>query len=122
VHTELVRLLAEAKTKQTVRLELDREVKRLKAEEDELKAQLILAMEKAGLSDLAVDDVGHVTLREHQKPYIVDYSQLEQYIIDNKATDLLQKRLTESAVKARWDDDIQIPGVGLITETKITIS
>lgn len=34
-----------------------------------------------------------------------------KYIIKNKAYDLLQKRLHESAVKARWEAKEKIPGV-----------
>jgi hypothetical protein len=33
------------------------------------------------------------------------------YIIANKATDLFQKRLTASAVKARWDEGEVIVGI-----------
>ena len=121
MHTELIQLLLAAKQKQSERLDLDHRSKRLKAEEDELKAQLILAMEKAGLPDLIIPEAS-ASLREKRRPYIVDYSQLEAYIVENKATDLLQKRLTESAVKARWEDGIVIPGIGLLTETKITIT
>jgi len=121
MHTELIKLLREAKTLEANRLELDRQSKRLKTDEDNAKALLMAEMQKLGLPLISVEGVGSATIAAKERPFIVDYTLLEQYIVENKATDLLQKRLTESAVKARWEDGIRIPGVGLITEQKLTL-
>jgi hypothetical protein len=51
----------------------------------------------------------------------MDFGALEGYIREHGALDLLQRRLTESAVKLRWDDGIQIPGVGIETEQKLQL-
>ena len=117
---EMSRLLKEAKAKEAARLKLDRESKRLKKEEDGIKAQLMQLMEKAGLPTLLLPE-GSASIVEKTRPFIADYTLLEQFIVDNKATDLLQKRLTEAAVRARWEEGIQIPGVGLITEQKLKL-
>lgn len=118
--TELLDLLREAKKKQTARLQADREAKQLKAEEDDALQHLQERMATLGYFTLS-DGITTANIVTKQKPYISDYGQLEQYIREYGALDLLQKRLTESAVKLRWDDGIQIPGVGLSEEQKLTL-
>lgn len=109
-------MIAEAREADAERLALDRQSKALKKKVDELSAQIISEMIKAGLSTCdgaRIEDV--------QKPYISSFSDLEGYIIEHGALDLLQKRLTESAVKLRWEDGINIPGVGVSTEQKLRL-
>lgn len=115
MHT-LSQLIAEARAYDEERLNLDRRSKALKKQVDDLSSQIIEGMRLAGLT--LVDGA---RLEEIQKPFISDFSQLESYIIEHGAIDLLQKRLTESAVKLRWEDGIQIPGVGVSTEQKLRL-
>lgn len=98
------------------RLNLDRQSKTIKAEFDELSASFIHDMKASGLTEF---QGSRIVVK--QKPYISDFSALEEYIVEHRATDLLQKRLTESAVKLRWEDGIAIPGVGLAEEEKLQL-
>lgn len=98
------------------RLDHDRQSKLLKNEIDALSASLI-----ADMKGLGVDNLHGARIVVKQRPYISDFTALEAYIIEHHATDLLQKRLTESAVKLRWEDGIAIPGVGLEEEEKLQI-
>lgn len=61
----------------------------------------------------------HVNI--HQTPKIENYQALEAYIYEKRAIDLLQKRLTESAVKFRWDDGQIIPGVKAVQSFKLIL-
>lgn len=118
--SKISELIQQAKAKEQERLEADRHAKLLKNEEDELKAQLMSSMLDMGLTELSMAGVRAV-ITEKAKPFIVDYTALETYIVEHRAIDLLQKRLTESAVKLRWEDGIKIPGVGLVTEKKLQL-
>ena len=44
-------------------------------------------------------------------PSVFDWELALAYIRAEAATDLLQRRLTESAVKARWDNGVTVPGI-----------
>lgn len=44
------------------------------------------------------------------------------WIFKHKAWDLLQKRLSIDAVRARWAERVEIPGVKSITITKLSIT
>lgn len=109
--------IAAIRRKVEERKEADRQAKVLKKEEDELIAYAICRMHQLGYLSYHGADIVQV-----DKFYISDYSQLEEYIVQNRATDLLQKRLTESAVKLRMEDGIAIPGVGVMTEEKLKLS
>ena len=101
------------------RLTHDRASRKLKVEEDNLRASLIKAMKDDNLSVIETTKV-YVGVTQSQKPVIMDWSALEAWIRENNAVDMLQKRLTESAVNLRWDEGIQIPGVGIQTTDKVT--
>lgn len=101
------------------RLGHDRASKKLKTTEDNLKASLIKAMQDAGLKVIETPKV-YIGVTQHQKPVIMDWSLLEVWIRENNAVDMLQKRLTESAVNLRWDEGIQVPGVGIQKTDKVT--
>jgi len=117
---DILELLHEAKIARDARLAVEHEVRELKKREDDAYQKLQEAMTSSGYFTLS-DGLITARIDTKQKPYIVDYGALEQYIVENKALDLLQKRLTESAVKLRWDDGIHIPGVGMSEEQKLTI-
>lgn len=101
------------------RLTHDRASKKLKVTEDNLKASLIRAMQDDNLTVIETARV-YVGVSQHQKPIIMNWAELEVWIRENNAVDMLQKRLTESAVNLRWDEGIQVPGVGIQTTDKVT--
>lgn len=107
-------ILDEIRAKDKQRLELDRESKKLKAEVDSMCAEVIGLMHIEG-----IDETDGARIVRKQKPFISDWAALDGYIREHDATDLLQKRLTESAVKLRWEDGIAIPGVGIMDEEKL---
>ena len=96
------------------RLEHDRASKKIKGEVDSLCAVVISAMHRAG-----VEEADGAKIVRKQKPFISDWAALNNYIREHDATDLLQKRLTESAVKLRWEDGVAVPGVGVMDEEKL---
>ena len=94
---------------------LDRQAKALKKQEDGLAAALMAEMKRLG-----VTECNGVSMRTVMEPVLVDYSKLEAYIIEHKALDLLQKRLTPTAVRLRWEDGIAIPGVDKYEAQKLS--
>jgi hypothetical protein len=112
----IAQMIEEVRSCDAQRLKLDRESKALKKQIDALSVQIIAGMDAAELSV-----VEGATIEEVTKPYISDFVELEKFIIEHGALDLLQKRLTESAVKLRWEDGIAIPGVGTSTERKLRL-
>lgn len=87
---------------------LAKEVAQLEKEEKRLGEILLASVPQMG----EITAPG-ITLRKiiKSKPTASDWNALYEYIRKNDAFDLLHKRLTETAVKLRWDDSVIIPGV-----------
>jgi F0F1-type ATP synthase epsilon subunit len=92
------------------RLSLQREADLLEQEEKALTNALIEAMAQEG-RDTYEDGGIVVNLVTTDEPLVDSWPKLLDYIVENGAVDLLQKRVTVSAVKARWKDDVNLPGV-----------
>jgi hypothetical protein len=119
--TDLIHLVNDVALKETLRLRKDRESRELKVEEDAAKALLIQYMEKEGITDYTTPDGIQARVAVIDKPYISAWDELEKYIRENDAVDLLERRLSKKAVVLRWDDGVPVPGVGLARESKVTV-
>ncbi len=92
------------------RLSLQREADLLEQEEKALTNALIEYLIKHGADNFYEDDYV-ATLVTTDEPLVDSWPKLLDYIVENGAVDLLQKRLAVSAVKARWKDNVNLPGV-----------
>ena len=101
------------------RLAADRAARELKAREDELHAQMLLHCQEHGggvdLGDILVDYTAV------EVPAAEDWNAIHQYIREHDAVDIVQKRLHEGAVKLRWDDNVEIPGIGRKLREKVKV-
>jgi hypothetical protein len=108
-------LLQKFAASQKERLALQRRVQAMDEAEKQLAAEILdLARNPDGtiptLSGIYEDGLSY-KMGEIPTPVVVDWPSTLNWIKENRAVDLLQKRLTESAVKLRWEEGITIPGV-----------
>lgn len=107
--------------KRDERLVLQRRTDQLKKEETQLKDDLILALQEANLTSAGGTD-HKVTYKQETKPVAGDWNEIYRYIQENDAWDLMQRRLLESAIKERWEDGVEIPGVVSFPVDKLSLS
>ena len=95
------------------RLSLQREADLLEQEEKKLTNSLIDQMLHGDRVTVFKEGPNEAYLNMTEEPMVsVDgWPAVLDYIVANKAVDLLQKRLTASAVKARWDEGEVIVGI-----------
>ena len=93
--------------KYTERLAADKVAEALKVEETTLKQQLITALRDADLY-IAGNDKVSFTRRTKTRFQAIDWGQIHEFIISHDAWDLVQRRLSDTAVIERGG---QIPGV-----------
>ena len=100
-------LLHEVRTR---RLEAQRVADAIEDEEKALKAYIIKSMPKdsTGISG----KLARVTIVPTIVVQVLDWPALYRYITKNDAFDLLQRRVSDKAVKDRWEQKKVIPGVG----------
>lgn len=102
------------------RLDVQKQVDKLRAEEAELKEHLINNLPK----DRATGVQGklcQVSIVTKQRPKVEDWDRLYKYIKRTGNFDLLQRRLSDPAIRERWEDGKEVPGVDTFTVVDVSI-
>ena len=103
------------------RLALQREVDAMEQKEKDMLYDIQKQMTTAGHDDWAYNGY-HVHVEPKTAPSAKDWPTILNFIRTTGQLDLLQKRLTESAVKARWDSGVDVPGIDKIVKYSVTIT
>lgn len=114
-------LIEQYATKRQDRLALQKQTDQLKQEETQLQNDIIAALKDAGMTSAGGSE-HKVTFKTVQKPTAADWDKIYDYIQEEGAFDLLQRRLGETAVKLRWEEGIDIPGIVAFPVDKLSIS
>lgn len=103
------------------RLEEQKKVEALEAEEKALKAHIIDHLPRSQQTG-ASGKFANVRIIDKQVPQLQDIEALYGYIRKTKRTDLLQKRLNETAIKELVDAGKTPPGVTLFPVKTISLT
>ena len=103
------------------RLDADKLSSTLKKQETQLKTQIIDHLQAEGV-DVIGGTTLTVTLTRKSKPNAQDWGEIYGYILETREFDILHRRLTETAIKARWEDGLNIPGVTEIEVLDLSLS
>lgn len=92
------------------RLQEERRIRELKETETSLKDKL---MEKLRTEQLtAAGGTTHqVKIVSKDEPQVEDWEALQKHIQKTGQFELLQKRIGVTAIRERWDDAVEVPGV-----------
>ena len=92
------------------RLEAQKAVDALKAEEDAQALLIQAALHEMGVPELS-GVVGSFTLKIKEEPDVQSWHDFQEHIRRTGELDLLQKRPMVSAIKARWEEGNDVPGI-----------
>lgn len=92
------------------RLEEQKKVDLIEAEEKALKEYIIQNLPKSEASGVA-GKLARVTVVAKEIPQVEDWDAFYKYVKKTGNFDLMQRRLTDAAVKERWEAGEEIPGV-----------
>lgn len=120
VNSELSDLIDAYGAKRQERLLVKQTMDKLEEQEKKLKAQVIQMMITAKASSHGGKKFG-VNYKRKDKPTAGDWSKIYAWIKENDGFDILQRRLTESAVEARREDKIIIPGIMMFPVDDVTV-
>ncbi len=107
----------------TERLALDKKSGELKSEEDMIRGMVLREMlgrpsplyEPKGLKIKA-------ELKMRASAEVFDWEELQKHIMQTGEFDLLQKRVTLTAVRERWEVGKEVPGISQSQEPEVVIS
>lgn len=85
-------------------------VARIAEEESLIKNHLIETLPKSDAIGVA-GKIARVTITAKVQPTVKDWDKFFAYVHKKKAYDLLQRRVSGTAVQDRWDNGLELPGV-----------
>lgn len=98
----------------------EQKLKELKKEFDEKQWNVVALMEELGL-DQAKSNSATVFVAKDVLPTVKDWEKLTDYIKENDAHYLFQKRITQSAWKELIESGETVPGVEPFEQTKLNM-
>lgn len=93
------------------RLAADKVAAAFKLEESKLAALLIQEMREQEISGVGGQTIRLAMDSPTMEPVVKDWTAYYQYIVDNRAFELLERRPGRAACKERWEQGVEIPGV-----------
>jgi len=103
------------------RLAEQKKVDEIAAEESALKNHIIENLPKSEASGVA-GKLARVTVVTKQIPQVKDWDAFYKYIKKTGSFDLMQKRLTDAAIKERWEAGKEVPGVEHFNAVSVSIN
>jgi hypothetical protein len=104
----------------TERLEAQKVVDEIKEREDTVKEHIIQNVPKGDTGASGAHH--HVSVYTDPVPRAEDWDKVWAHIKKTGNFDLLQRRLNDAAVKERWEDGKQIPGVVPFNVVKVSLT
>lgn len=103
------------------RLEEQKKISLLEAEEKALKEYIIQNLPKSEASGVA-GKLARVTVITKEIPRVNDWDAFYKFVKKTGQFDLMQRRLTDAAVKERWEAGKEIPGIEHFQATTVSIN
>ena len=103
------------------RLAMQKQLDELKEKEAAYRDHLINELPKSDATGIA-GKLCRVAVVTKPKPTVKDWFAFHKYIKRTGSFELLQRRVSEQAVKERWDDGKKVPGVETFDAVSLSVS
>ena len=110
------------KSMRDLRLDAQRKVDAMKSQETMIQNGLIEYLTTHPEINGVIGTTHKGILRTTDQPIVTDRGVLQDYIVANDAWDLINYNLSAPAVRTRWDDEVELPGVGTVQQTKLSVT
>lgn len=103
------------------RIKLQRLAEEMSKKETELNEHILQAFSKTDLEG-ARGKLATCSIKRSKVPTVDDWEKFYKYVQKNGAFDLLQRRVSAEACRARWEQDVVIPGVKTFDVIKLSLT
>ena len=103
------------------RLELQKQVDLIASRESALREHIIQTLPKSDATGVA-GALCRVAVVTKVVPQVNDWPALYAYIKKNSAFELLHRRVTDTAIRERWEDGKVVPGVTAIQVPTVSLN
>lgn len=101
------------------RLDLQKQVDALQAQETALREHIIDTLPKSEAKGVA-GKVAYVKVETKAVPQVKDWEAFQRYVKKTGAFDLFQRRINTAAIEERWANKKTVPGVESFTAVKVS--
>lgn len=108
-------------TTQKQRLEIQKQVDALKATETALREHLINTLPKSDATGIA-GKLARATIVSKTEPVVENWDDFFAWVAKTKAWDCLQKRISNPAIRARWENKKVVKGVSTINIKTVSLN
>jgi hypothetical protein len=105
----------------TLRLDTQKTVDALKAQETEMRAQILDQLDAVGMAK-ASGYFATCGVKESIEPVPEDWEMIHAYIRENNRFDLVQKRLSAPAWRELRDSGLLVPGTSAVTVRDLSLA
>lgn len=118
---EMKVLVDDYKDTRDTRLAMQKDVDKMHDKEKMFAGQILTTLRDA--ASPVMGGSTHQCIRKvTNEPAVDDWDLLYAHILETKEWDLLQRRLGTAAVKERWDQAEEVPGVGSFPVEKLSLT
>jgi hypothetical protein len=103
------------------RLEMQKQVDAVESEEKAYKEHIIQTLPKSDASGVA-GKLCRVTIVTKKIPQVKDWAKFHAYVKKTGQFELMQKRLADTAIKERWENGKEVPGVECFTTVSVSMN
>ena len=103
------------------RLDLSQEVDSLKSQESSLQQELINVLVEQDVDGVQGKNC-RVSLKVNTTPLVVDWDKYDNYILEQQDLSLLERRISVAAIRDRWDEGINVPGIKEEQVNKLSVN
>lgn len=104
-----------------MRLGMQKKVDELKAEELRTREKIFEMLAALGLTK-ASGAVATAGIKVSNIPLVEDWDALQEYIKKTGEFDLMQKRISVTAWRARFEEGVEVPGVSKVEDVDISLT
>lgn len=115
---ELIYKLVECKTQKTYHLARAKEIE---SDIAKLEGDIMKTLAAAGTVKAATQEGHSVTMSIKEHPTITNWSEFYEHVAMTNDFDLLQKRLSSTAFRERWNKNEVIPGTSTIQIPELSL-
>ncbi|MCK5616845.1 hypothetical protein KAR91_84065 [Candidatus Pacearchaeota archaeon] len=105
----------------TEKAELSRKVKDLEGLEKAIKERLIQELPK-DKAEGVIGKLARATIKQKNVASVKNWESFYKFILKTKDFSLMQKRVSDAAVKERWEDGKKVPGVEAFNVISVSIT
>lgn len=103
------------------RLELSKKVDALKTQEAHLRAKIIAQLRDVDLAS-GSGQIATGSITTSKEARMLDWNEFWQWAIEHDARDVIQKRVSITAIRERWEAGVEVPGLEAVEVADLSLT